>query len=742
MKNKPKIFILIILLLFLLSPPLKLNPGNRDNIQIATATPIERVDNTTYTIYFAKAVPSVSESNLFGYHFAEVNVSGDTINVDDAYDWVTAKDAASCIDGSYSSFFVRGLGTYMVEASVNNLKITLKWGIMISVAIPALTPGTLHYYIDFASSYAPGGYISYSGSNTIKFQIFNATTGKYVNIFTSTYFSDVAIGSYTITSHLISNGYVYLKAYFESIATIETDAGGYIQIPNIGSENRILIYQLYISRDPLSSTVYIEHQPEENYVYHHLQIYNPEYATKIVVDKPSNWDFYLISPNATVTEHADNITITDTIPATYDIYFTSSDFWNYPRRWKTHISYYDEKDDYIPFESLVTFYNLTWNETPWDTLDFEILYDDTFEMDPAQYLHIKVCDRWGDVLLEVGNLSYFAFYSFTITMYSFQIYNFQDDFIYFEIRKIGKSTWYGQYLAPREPLLLRLYPADYEFNITFANGTMLHETFTLNNDTMYLITGWTLTRIAEMFPKAIYFKFYNTLTGLGLPFEMFQVRVDGVEISSPIYETAKEKVYVEVYDYFARLLYENWVQVQNVTFLKIGFPVATITITNNYPWDANITLIYKETQGYVSLQLKQNETISLQVIYGTYELKVTKWNEKKLLKTMLISIDVPAYTINLSPELGPPKPPSPDQITFKILGKQFTVSKAMLRQAGWSILIGVASVTIGYIIKLRFLDPWFKKKQIKGEQLLKTILILIIVTIILLAASIIISTIF
>jgi len=622
MKNRTKIFILIILLLFLLSPPLKLPvTRNRDNIA-AAASPTERVDNTTYTIYFAKAVPSVSESAFSPYHFVEVNVTGDVIDVEDAFDWLVARDAASCIDGSYSSFMVRGLGRYIVKATSDNLKITLRWGIMISTAIPALTPGTFHYYITFASSYAPGGYVSYSGSNTIKFQIFNATTGKYVNIFTSTYFSDVAIGSYTITSHLISNGYVYLKAYFESKATIETDAGGYIQIPNIAKEEAIFIYQLYISRDPLTSTVYIEHRPEEDYVYHHLRIYNPEYATKIVVNKPSNWNFYLISPNATVTEYADNITITDTIPTTYDIYFTSTDFQNYPRKYVTAISMFNQKDQYIPFESLFVYYNLSWTELAVEPT-WNPLYDRVFTMDKAQYLHIKVYDRWGSALLDKRNLTYQEFYNFTITMYTFKLINFQDDFVYMQIKRAEAVDWYTEWIAPSEIDEELLGPGWYNLTIQFKNGTEIHEDFYLNTDTTYIVEGWTLRKLAGRvdinFSHLLPISLRSNYTNEEIPMRYVILYVNSYQSSDRVLYIEGDWANITIYDVFNHLLADKKYNVTEVGWVNIGLNVTHLVLKNPYEiYGVRIALTSQTTGASRTFYIPPLETVDTFVANDTY----------------------------------------------------------------------------------------------------------------------------
>ncbi|MCD6229135.1 MAG: hypothetical protein J7K17_06675, partial [Candidatus Omnitrophica bacterium] len=326
---------------------------------------------------------------------------------------------------------------------------------------------------------------------------------------------------------------LYLRIYYYNVssntfvqaASVSCDLG-YDTLLSITFD----IDQLYFLRDPITMYVTADHEVGEDYILHHVTVPSYAHGASITVYKPSSWSFYNITPSATVTEYSDRIEITNTVEGDYDIYFTSTDFWNYPRRYDTRISYFDQKGDYIPFESVFTYYNLSWSEVK---PTYEPLYSDIFTMDPAQYLSIKVLDRWGNVLLEEGNLTYQEFYNFTLTMYTFQVYSFQDDFVYVKIRKTGTTDWYGQHLAPNEALKLRLYPTDYDLQVTFPNGTTISDTFTLNNDTAYLISGYTLTKLVGLVVVSMV-RYFDPL-GLPLSFEEFKTyyNVSSQPIAAP-----------------------------------------------------------------------------------------------------------------------------------------------------------------------------------------------------------------
>ena len=364
---------------------------------------------------------------------------------------------------------------------------------------------------------------------------------------------------------------------------------------------RLEIDYLRFERSQITLYSTVDHISRENDILHHIRVPSYSYGSSITVYKPSEWSFYNITPSATVTEYSDRIEITDTIEGDYDIYFTSTDFWNYPRRYDTRISYFDQKGDFIPFESVFTYYNLSWSTVSSPT--YEPLYSDVFTMDPAQYLSIKVLDRWGNTLLEETNLEYQEFYNFTITMYTLQVYNFQDDFIYVKVRKSGATDWYGQYLAPYDALLLRLYPTTYDLQVTLPNSTTLSETVSLTNDTTYLVSGWTLSKIVGIVSRTAVR--YFDQKGNYLPFEQFftYYNISDVELSvEPTWNSLyfdnflmrrNQYLNIKVYDRWNSLLLDK----RNMTYRE--FFNFTITM---YSWK-----LINFQDDFVYMQLKRAE---------------------------------------------------------------------------------------------------------------------------------------
>ena len=339
--------------------------------------------------------------------------------------------------------------------------------------------GQVYYNIEYDTDYT-SGWITYTVSDTASSTNFDTTGRLTVVIRVEIEYLSSTSSEIRIYKYYFVNGEYRSETLLNS-RTLTTGSTNTI--------TRIIHYIDYALFIPDTITLYVtaDHTIREDNILHHIMVPSYAYGANITVYKPQSWGLYNITPTATVTEYSDRIEITNTIEGDYDIYFTSTDFWNYPRRYDTRISYFDQKGDYIPFESVFTYYNLSWSTVTSPT--YQPLYSDTFTMDPAQYLSILVKDRWGNVLLEKKNLEYQEFYNFTITLYSFQVYNWQEDFIYVKIRKTGTADWYGQYVGPWESMLLRLYPTDYDLEITFPNGTIYSTSFTLSDDTTYLVSG-------------------------------------------------------------------------------------------------------------------------------------------------------------------------------------------------------------------------------------------------------------
>jgi hypothetical protein len=461
------------------------------------------------------------------------------------------------------------------------------------------------------------------GRCILRFRLWiNGTTNQFLKIH-----------YYNVTSDtFVSVASISASVYYDTIVYIEFD-----------------IDQLYFERDPVTLYVTADHEIRDEDILHHVRVPSYAYGASIIVYKPSEWSFYNITPSATVSEYSDRIEITDTIEGDYDVYFTSTDFWNYPRRYESRISYFDQKGDYIPFESVFTYYNLSWSTVTTPT--YEPLYSDVFTMDPAQYLSIKVLDRWGNVLLEQKNLAYQEFYNFTLTMYTFQVYSFQDDFVYVKIRKTGTTDWYGQHLAPNEALKLRLYPTDYDLQVTFPNGTTISDTFTLNNDTAYLISGYTLTKLVGLVVVSMV-RYFDSL-GLPLSFEEFKTyyNVSSQPIATPSYiklpteeflMTDKQYLHIKIMDLWNHTVLQQG-NLSYSEFFTFTLNVTKLTMKNPYE---DYTIKFSVTASSTGLTnnftIPPLETVEIHLSNDTYNYIIELLDPTgSVVKTVSGSFDVP-----------------------------------------------------------------------------------------------------
>ena len=583
--------LLIIMVLCALMPPLLTISG----VRTAKASPEsgQRVDNTTVTIHYPVALPSAAESQLYGYNHFEFNVSGDVADIEDGFNWYVVKDPASCLDPDYSMFHVSGYGYYAATAKIDNLQIKLVWGINVYIAINTRTQGVLHYDFSWWAIWGDNGTVSRTWTFSGKFKIFNSTSQEFQTIYESGDYYVSKTGTLNITSDFIHNGWTYILIYYEAKAIVDTNKGGTVHIPEIGDREYILVYQMYIDRYPTNHTVFIDHTVYDEYIVHHLRVENPEYGTKIVVYKPSHWSFYLISPNATVTEYSDRIEITDTQPVTYDIYFTSTDFQNYPRQYTSRISYFNTKNEYIPFEAVFTYYNLSWSEV--ESPEYSPLYSSVFTMDRAQYLSIKVVDRWGSVLLEAKNLTYQEFYNFTLPMYTFKIVSFQEDFVYMKLKRAESADWYTEWIAPGEIEEEYLASGWYNLTLVFKNGTEYHEDFYLDTDMTYVITGWTLERlrgeIRRDLLRFLYISLRSAYLETEVPVSQFVVLINGSQTYNEMVFINGTYANVTVTDLAGHELYSEVVNVVETGWLTIDLNVTRLLIVNPYEQYALVVTI-------------------------------------------------------------------------------------------------------------------------------------------------------
>jgi len=332
---------------------------------------------------------------------------------------------------------------------------------------------------------------------------------------------------------------------------------------------------------------------------------------------PTTYDLQVTLPNST--------TLSETVSLTNDTTYLVSG-WTLSKIVgivsRTAVRYFDQKGNYLPFEQFFTYYNIsdvelsvepTWNS----------LYFDNFLMRRNQYLNIKVYDRWNSLLLDKRNMTYREFFNFTITMYSWKLINFQDDFVYMQLKRAEASNWYTEWIAPGEIEEEFLAPGWYNLTIQFKNGTEIHEDFYLNTDATYIVEGWTLRKLAGRvdinFSHLLPISLRNNYTNEEIPMRYVVLYVNGYQSSDRVLYIEGNWANITVYDVFNHLLADKRYNVTEVGWVNIGLNVTHLVLKNPYEiYGVRIALTSQSTSASRTYYVPPLETINIFVANDTY----------------------------------------------------------------------------------------------------------------------------
>jgi len=292
------------------------------------------------------------------------------------------------------------------------------------------------------------------------------------------------------------------------------------------------------------------------------------------------------------------------------------------RVYRTAVRFFDQKGNYVPFETFFTYYNVsdvelsaepTWNP----------MYFDVFLMGKDQYFNIKVYDRWGSLLLDKRNQTYREFFNFTITLYSWKLINFQDDFVYMQLKRAEASNWYTEWIAPGEIEEEYLAPGWYNLTIQFKNGTEIHEGFYLNTDATYIVEGWTLRKLAGRvdinFSHLLPISLRNNYTNEELAMKHVILYVNGHQSSDRVLYIEGNWANITVYDVFNHLLADKKYNVTEVGWVNIGLNVTHLVLKNPYEiYGVRIALTSQTTGASRTFYIPPLETVDTFVANDTY----------------------------------------------------------------------------------------------------------------------------
>lgn len=243
-----------------------------------------------------------------------------------------------------------------------------------------------------------------------------------------------------------------------------------------------------------------------------------------------------------------------------------------------------------------------------------------FKTEIGTKLHIQVRDYWNNKIYPVGPEEYEnitimstkTFLDIGIPLNQFLIKNVNNTLIYFrmtdgDLTDQVNNTWYNRWVPPQESkeIFVRsgsynisieyYYPHNAEF-IKFENIT----NYIINRDLFFVIRGYN---------ARVYFNYYNSEQGLGLPFEVLKTYINGVRIPYEYIQTyIGSTINIVVKDYYNEVMFNQNFSIRNpLTYIDLELTTLSYKFSN-----------YKDSFFVVGFR-KQNASVWWERIVCPYE---------------------------------------------------------------------------------------------------------------------------
>jgi len=208
-------------------------------------------------------------------------------------------------------------------------------------------------------------------------------------------------------------------------------------------------------------------------------------------------------------------------------------------------------------------------------------------------LHFKVLDYWNNTIYPVNgsyeNISIIntkTFLDIGIPLNQFLVKNVNDSLIYFRMTNGDFSdpvnqTWYNRWIPPGGSIELFIRSSVYNISLEYYypnNGSFIKyeniSNMSVLTDTFYTIRGYN---------ARVYFCFYNTNDGLGLPTESLKTYVNDLRLPFNHVNThIGRHLRVVVKDYFDYILYNSSFNVSSpLSYLDLGLTFYSYKFTNS-----------------------------------------------------------------------------------------------------------------------------------------------------------------
>jgi len=207
------------------------------------------------------------------------------------------------------------------------------------------------------------------------------------------------------------------------------------------------------------------------------------------------------------------------------------------------------------------------------------------------------------------------------------------------------SRTYSITLFPMDSVHLNVLPGNYTVTMTFYSsysgayaGTRT-DNITVSGDGFYIATGYT---------AAVYFTYYNTNEGLGLPTETLKLYIDGNRAINMLYYTYINKtINITVKDYYDQIMYTGNYTVQNqFTFLDFGLTFHSWKFCNMNNQFYMISLLKQNATRWWERAVCPYETIEFLIPSGNYRLRIYNATHVEIFNNTFLIVNSRAYVIN------------------------------------------------------------------------------------------------
>jgi hypothetical protein len=199
-----------------------------------------------------------------------------------------------------------------------------------------------------------------------------------------------------------------------------------------------------------------------------------------------------------------------------------------------------------------------------------------FKTELGDTLHIQIKDYWNNQVYPFDGKEYDnitiantkTFIDIGIPLNQFLIKNTNITLVYFKITNGNWSdpvnnTWYNRWIPPGESAELFIRSGTYNISMEFYyphNATFIKfeniSNYQINRDLFFVIQGYN---------SRVYFNYYNSEQGLGLPFDVLKTYVDGVRIPNNYIQTyLGSTINIMVKDYYSDIMLNKTVKVKGV----------------------------------------------------------------------------------------------------------------------------------------------------------------------------------